>query len=95
MHLISVDTAWRLATDKRDRFLGELAASVPKDTPVMFLCRSGVRSHAAAEAAMGRMVGKPHGVQRPDLQRPAWVTQRDELPPAATVPRQSLDAMSG
>jgi rhodanese-related sulfurtransferase len=24
---------------------------VPKDTPVMFLCRSGVRSNAAAEAA--------------------------------------------
>ncbi|HKU46791.1 MAG TPA: rhodanese-like domain-containing protein, partial [Burkholderiales bacterium] len=32
-------------------FIGELAASVPKDTPVMFLCRSGARSHAAAEAA--------------------------------------------
>ena len=32
-------------------FLGELAASVPKDQPVMFLCRSGARSHAAAEAA--------------------------------------------
>ena len=32
-------------------FLGELAVSVPKDQPVMFLCRSGVRSHAAAEAA--------------------------------------------
>jgi rhodanese-related sulfurtransferase len=32
-------------------FLGELAASVSKDTPVMFLCRSGARSHAAAETA--------------------------------------------
>jgi rhodanese-related sulfurtransferase len=32
-------------------FLGELAACVSKDEPVMFLCRSGVRSHAAAEAA--------------------------------------------
>jgi rhodanese-related sulfurtransferase len=32
-------------------FLGELAAAVPKDQPVMFLCRSGHRSHAAAEAA--------------------------------------------
>src|SRR3712207_5094737 len=32
-------------------FLGELAASVGKDEVVMFLCRSGVRSHAAAEAA--------------------------------------------
>src|SRR5438128_8645651 len=29
-------------------FLAELAAAVPKDTPVMFLCRSGARSHAAA-----------------------------------------------
>jgi rhodanese-related sulfurtransferase len=32
-------------------FLAELAAAVPKETPVMFLCRSGARSHAAAEAA--------------------------------------------
>jgi rhodanese-related sulfurtransferase len=32
-------------------FLGELAASVGKDEPVMFICRSGARSHAAAEAA--------------------------------------------
>ena len=33
-------------------FLGELAAAVGKDEPVMFLCRSGARSHAAADAAM-------------------------------------------
>lgn len=32
-------------------FLGELAAVAPKDKPVMFLCRSGARSHAAADAA--------------------------------------------
>lgn len=32
-------------------FLGELAATVGKDVPVMFLCRSGARSHSAAEAA--------------------------------------------
>src|SRR5688572_2860153 len=32
-------------------FLAELAKVVGKDEPVMFLCRSGVRSHAAAEAA--------------------------------------------
>jgi rhodanese-related sulfurtransferase len=32
-------------------FLAELAASVPKDRPVMFLCRSGARSNSAAEAA--------------------------------------------
>lgn len=33
-------------------FLAELAAIAGKDEPVMFLCRSGVRSHGAAEAAM-------------------------------------------
>ena len=33
-------------------FIGELAAIAPKDEPVMFLCRSGARSHAAAAAAM-------------------------------------------
>jgi rhodanese-related sulfurtransferase len=32
-------------------FLGELAAVTSKDDPLMFLCRSGVRSHSAAEAA--------------------------------------------
>ena len=33
-------------------FLGELQAQVPKtDAPVMFLCRSGARSHHAAQAA--------------------------------------------
>jgi rhodanese-related sulfurtransferase len=33
-------------------FLAQLAAIAPKDQPVMFLCRSGARSHAAAEAAL-------------------------------------------
>ncbi|MSQ50151.1 MAG: rhodanese-like domain-containing protein [Betaproteobacteria bacterium] len=33
-------------------FLEQLAASVRKDEPVMFICRSGMRSHGAAEAAM-------------------------------------------
>jgi rhodanese-related sulfurtransferase len=32
-------------------FLAELEAIAPKDTPLMFLCRSGARSHAAADAA--------------------------------------------
>ena len=32
-------------------FLTQLAATVRKDEPVMFLCRSGVRSHHAAIAA--------------------------------------------
>ena len=33
-------------------FIGELAASAKKDEPVMFICRSGARSHGAAEAAL-------------------------------------------
>jgi len=33
-------------------FIGELAAVTKKDEPVMFICRSGARSHSAAEAAM-------------------------------------------
>jgi rhodanese-related sulfurtransferase len=33
-------------------FIGELAAVTKKDEAVMFICRSGVRSHGAAEAAM-------------------------------------------
>jgi len=33
-------------------FIGELAAAASKDDAVMFICRSGVRSHGAAEAAM-------------------------------------------
>jgi len=33
-------------------FIGELAAYTGKDEPVMFICRSGVRSHSAAEAAL-------------------------------------------
>ncbi len=33
-------------------FLGQLEAVTRKDDAVMFLCRSGARSHAAAEAAM-------------------------------------------
>ena len=33
-------------------FIGELAAATKKDEPVMFICRSGARSHSAAEAAM-------------------------------------------
>jgi rhodanese-related sulfurtransferase len=33
-------------------FIGELAALTKKDEPLMFICRSGARSHGAAEAAM-------------------------------------------
>ena len=45
---------WQTYPGNRDNpeFLAELAALVDKDEPVMFLCRSGARSHSAAEAAM-------------------------------------------
>jgi rhodanese-related sulfurtransferase len=49
----SVAVEWQTYPGNRPNpeFLAELAATVPKDTPVMFLCRSGARSHSAAEAA--------------------------------------------
>jgi rhodanese-related sulfurtransferase len=49
----SITVEWQTYPGNRENpeFLAELAAVVPKDTPVMFLCRSGVRSHGAAEAA--------------------------------------------
>jgi len=49
----SLAVEWQTYPGSRENpeFLAELSASVPKDTPVMFLCRSGVRSHAAADAA--------------------------------------------
>lgn len=49
----SLAVEWQTYPGSRQNpeFLGELAAAVPKDTPVMFLCRSGARSHAAADAA--------------------------------------------
>ena len=49
----SVAIEWQTYPGNRPNpeFMGELAAAVPKDQPVMFLCRSGARSHAAAEAA--------------------------------------------
>ncbi len=40
------------AGERNAQFLSELEAQVPKkDAPVMFLCRSGARSHQAAAAA--------------------------------------------
>ena len=49
----SLAVEWQTYPGGRENpeFLAELAAAVPKDQPVMFLCRSGVRSNAAAEAA--------------------------------------------
>jgi rhodanese-related sulfurtransferase len=44
---------WATGRDqvRNPRFLEELAAVVPKDRQVLFLCRSGARSSAAAKAA--------------------------------------------
>jgi rhodanese-related sulfurtransferase len=49
----SLAVEWQTYPGNRENpeFLAELAASVPKDQPVMFMCRSGARSHGAAEAA--------------------------------------------
>lgn len=49
----AVTVEWQTYPGNRENpeFLAELAAVVPKDQPVMFLCRSGARSHSAAEAA--------------------------------------------
>jgi rhodanese-related sulfurtransferase len=49
----SAAVEWQTYPGNRENpeFLGELAALVRKDEPVMFLCRSGARSHAAADAA--------------------------------------------
>jgi len=45
---------WQTYPGSRENpeFLGELAAIVDKEEPVMFICRSGGRSHSAADAAM-------------------------------------------
>jgi rhodanese-related sulfurtransferase len=50
----SLAVEWQTYPGSRENpeFLSELAAAVPKDQPVMFMCRSGARSHSAAEAAM-------------------------------------------
>ena len=44
-------------------FLGELAAAVAKDEPVMFLCRSGVRSHRRRRSGDARRL--EGGLQHP------------------------------
>ena len=49
----SLAVEWQTYPGSRENpeFLAELAAAVPKDQPVMFICRSGARSHSAADAA--------------------------------------------
>ena len=50
----SIALEWQTYPGNRPNpeFIGELAAATKKDEPVMFICRSGARSHGAAEAAM-------------------------------------------
>jgi rhodanese-related sulfurtransferase len=50
----AVSVEWQTYPGSRPnpQFLGALAAATKKDEPVMFICRSGARSHGAAEAAM-------------------------------------------
>jgi rhodanese-related sulfurtransferase len=43
-------------------FLTQLAAQVPADTPTLFLCRSGARSHGAATAAAGAGYAQSYNV---------------------------------
>jgi len=49
----SVALEWQTYPGNRPNpeFLNELAAVTAKDEPLMFICRSGARSHGAAEAA--------------------------------------------
>ena len=49
----SIALEWQTYPGNRPNpeFLGELAAVTKKDDALMFLCRSGARSHSAAEAA--------------------------------------------
>jgi rhodanese-related sulfurtransferase len=50
----SVAIEWQTYPGNRPNpeFMGELAACAGRDETVMFICRSGARSHAAAEAAL-------------------------------------------
>jgi len=50
----SIALEWQTYPGNRPNpgFIGELAAVTKKDDLVMFICRSGARSHGAAEAAM-------------------------------------------
>ena len=49
----SVQIEWQNypSSQPNPSFLGELESQTEKDAPVLFLCRSGARSHAAASAA--------------------------------------------
>ena len=49
----SIAIEWQIYPGRSNPdFLSQLAEAVAKDVPVMFICRSGARSHGAADAAM-------------------------------------------
>ncbi len=50
-HAVEVEFLSYPGSVPNDAFVDELAAKVPKDALVMFLCRSGGRSHNAAASA--------------------------------------------
>lgn len=53
----------RLDGTHNDAFTDQLAAAgVPTDAPVLFLCRSGARSDAAASAAASEGWAAPHNI---------------------------------
>ncbi len=61
--LIKVE--WNSATGRNPNFLGDLAAAglePGRDAPVLFLCRSGVRSVAAAIAATAAGIGPAYNI---------------------------------
>jgi rhodanese-related sulfurtransferase len=49
----AVEIEWQTYPDRRPNpnFVRDLEAQVDKEAPVMFICRSGARSHGAAAAA--------------------------------------------
>lgn len=60
----SLHVAWQIgvALTKNPRFVRELEGKVAKDAVVLFLCRSGKRSAAAAEAAARAGFGNAYNV---------------------------------
>ncbi len=50
------------ACQRNEGFLEQLRQAVPEDALLLFLCRSGVRSHAAASAAAAAGIGSCYNV---------------------------------
>ena len=57
-----VQVEWNTATGRNPDFLDELAAHGVRAGPVLFLCRSGVRSISAAQAATRAGIGPAYNV---------------------------------